>query len=326
MKETASPPRLVFVSPPSNRQDDKVTPPCPSKEIFDNMPNLSVDELKDLGLIRWNKNIFLFPFEWHGCFPNDLLITFIDSEPELVKNPNLLDDDRRFGALSYGIKVSYEIPTEYEYHTLPITTELGNVGIGYRVDKFTGDEGGLLLRPYSVTVDSTQPYLLRMVQHEDEWINLLDDDSTINIHTYQTSLHILKGRVTYLGNKLPIYTAEFMEIDSLITELLSDFHHSVLSFGFLDEDSIYFEIPNKGRVGKLPNSKRNTVDRSNFYNLDSGNTIKGITEIQLLLFLLRSLSFSEGTCEPLIRREKLESGLLMILSKFLKLFRNIVIQ
>lgn len=59
--------------------------------------------LLDLGMQNWNGEIWLFPAQWYDHIPDGTLIVDINDRIETFEH-GVTDNDRRFGALPYGIK------------------------------------------------------------------------------------------------------------------------------------------------------------------------------------------------------------------------------
>ena len=66
--------------------------------------------LKAAGCGQWDaqadgKALMLFPAEWYEIIPNGTLVESISGEKESFMR-GVTDDDRRFGMLAYGFRVS----------------------------------------------------------------------------------------------------------------------------------------------------------------------------------------------------------------------------
>lgn len=107
-----------FTRPPS--EPIPAAPPS-SREDWDALRSMSVNDLREMGLGVWNepdlegKVLMLFPGEWYDSIPNGLPIEGLWSpveedsctctrEPELFER-GATDDDIRFGCLPYGVRV-----------------------------------------------------------------------------------------------------------------------------------------------------------------------------------------------------------------------------
>lgn len=80
---------------------DGITPADPA-EVFNNLHQKSRDELLALGLVDWDGQLWLLPYEWFGsipiCYP---LISILKETSHF--HPDTHDDDHRYGMLPYGI-------------------------------------------------------------------------------------------------------------------------------------------------------------------------------------------------------------------------------
>lgn len=75
---------------------------------WSNLGKLSKADLQGKGLQEWEtkeeKTLMLFPYTWFEDIPNGLSITDINWKQKTFKS-GLDSDDRRFGALAYGVVV-----------------------------------------------------------------------------------------------------------------------------------------------------------------------------------------------------------------------------
>lgn len=98
---------ITITTPTFDRTDGRVVP-LPVIP-FDNLPELSEETLKEIGCQKWDDPdahgnvLWLYPAEWYDHIPNGHIITNICGEDEWFEHGKT-DDDRRFGALSFGFK------------------------------------------------------------------------------------------------------------------------------------------------------------------------------------------------------------------------------
>lgn len=69
---------------------------------FENLKNLSKNELISLGMRNWDDKIWLFPGSWYDLVPDGFVVACID-ESFYVWSKDICDNDTRAGALAYGI-------------------------------------------------------------------------------------------------------------------------------------------------------------------------------------------------------------------------------
>ena len=111
---------MTLVTPIFDRRDGKkpAAPPA-TAEAYRALTGLSVIELRELGLQPWKEKteepkgwLGLFPHEWYPYIPEGLLVLTINDELTAFHHGET-DNDKRFGALPYGIFVP-ESPEELE--------------------------------------------------------------------------------------------------------------------------------------------------------------------------------------------------------------------
>jgi len=78
-----------------------------TKEEFEKLKRAPDDILFDIGLRRWDENLWLFPGEWYNCIPDGLEVETILGTKETFKR-GVSDDDIRFGCLPYGLRTENE--------------------------------------------------------------------------------------------------------------------------------------------------------------------------------------------------------------------------
>lgn len=99
-------PSITLVTPQFERQDGKDVSPAPAtRDDFEALRDLDVDDLLDLGLRNWDGSLYLFPAEWYEHIPGGFEVRTILDETKRF-DPNQMSDGRRFGALAYGIEVT----------------------------------------------------------------------------------------------------------------------------------------------------------------------------------------------------------------------------
>jgi len=78
-------------------------------EDFESLRRMSPETLRAAGCGQWDKGnddgvLMLFPAEWYEIIPNGTQVETICGESIQFKHGET-DDDRRFGMLSYGVRV-----------------------------------------------------------------------------------------------------------------------------------------------------------------------------------------------------------------------------
>lgn len=100
-----SKPEISVVTPQFERGDGREPKPAPeSREDFEALRELPVDDLLDMGLRKWDDSLLLFPAEWYDHIPEGFEVTTILDETKRF-DPDTCSNDRRFGVLAYGIEV-----------------------------------------------------------------------------------------------------------------------------------------------------------------------------------------------------------------------------
>lgn len=95
-----------FVSPQFTRTDGRLVSYLPNTlEEYAALPKMNPENLKKIGCQKWDKVPggvhWLYPAEWYEHIPSGTEIVGINGVTEKFE-PGVTDDDRRFGALSYG--------------------------------------------------------------------------------------------------------------------------------------------------------------------------------------------------------------------------------
>jgi hypothetical protein len=101
--------KVRVVLPEFDRADGKIISIKPKDAAWlDNLKNAPPEILQDIGMQHWEENIWLFPSEWYDHIPDGYdIVTIWNIKEQFHKG--VTSDDRRFGALAYGILVSEEI-------------------------------------------------------------------------------------------------------------------------------------------------------------------------------------------------------------------------
>lgn len=111
---------IKIYMPQFDRTDNVIVTPA-ELEDFQKLHTYSEEELRDFGLQKWDEPdkdgnvLWLFPAEWYDSIPDGLEIVDVFGEKSTFKS-GATDNDRRFGALSYGIlrKLTPQPPVEGE--------------------------------------------------------------------------------------------------------------------------------------------------------------------------------------------------------------------
>lgn len=99
---------ITVQTPTFERQDGKEPEDPPLTEsAWESLRNLSVEELTDLGFQNWDGDLYLLPAEWYPHIPEGVEFTSIMGR-KVEFEPGETDNDRRFGALSYGLVVGMD--------------------------------------------------------------------------------------------------------------------------------------------------------------------------------------------------------------------------
>lgn len=95
--------RVEVAIPQFDRTDNRAVPIKPKDAAWlDTLKKAPLSILRDLGLQNWDGKLWLFPAEWYDYIPDGYEIVSINNKTEkFIKGET--DDDRRFGALPYGI-------------------------------------------------------------------------------------------------------------------------------------------------------------------------------------------------------------------------------
>jgi len=95
---------LEIKTPQFDRRDgvEPEEPPL-TEEEFDQLRELSTEELSELGLRKWDESgLMLFPHEWYPHIPDGVTVTDINGETYEFDRIGS-SRDKRFGVLAYGI-------------------------------------------------------------------------------------------------------------------------------------------------------------------------------------------------------------------------------
>ena len=104
--------KIQLLSPQFDREDGRKITYFPSTfEEYEFLKEFSEANLKKLGCQVWDKEddktYWLYPHEWYNYIPDGLEVTDIFGEKEVFQK-GVTDDDKRFGALSFGFVQSME--------------------------------------------------------------------------------------------------------------------------------------------------------------------------------------------------------------------------
>jgi hypothetical protein len=97
--------KVNVIFPQFDRTDCKaISPPPDNTGWLDTLKTAPVEILRDLGLQLWSdeSNLWLFPAEWYDYIPDGYEVVDISDNTEKFQK-GVTDDDRRFGALAFGI-------------------------------------------------------------------------------------------------------------------------------------------------------------------------------------------------------------------------------
>lgn len=92
---------IEYITPQFGREDD-VEPDEPPED-FEALHEMSEDELDALGMRKWDDGLYLFPYQWYDDIPEGFGVVTINGDEQRFYAGET-DDDRRFGALPYGIR------------------------------------------------------------------------------------------------------------------------------------------------------------------------------------------------------------------------------
>ncbi len=101
---------VELILPQFDRTDNRTISVLPKDAAWlDTLKSAPLDILRDIGLQCWDKNLWLFPAEWYEHIPEGYEIIDINFSAEPFQEGKT-DDDRRSGALPYGILVEEPTP------------------------------------------------------------------------------------------------------------------------------------------------------------------------------------------------------------------------
>lgn len=105
----ADPDEPIVVQTPTFERQDGEEPEDPplTESAWEDLQDLSAEELTELGFQNWDGDLYLLPAEWYPHIPEGVEFTSIMGE-KVEFQPGETDDDRRFGALSYGFVVGMD--------------------------------------------------------------------------------------------------------------------------------------------------------------------------------------------------------------------------
>ncbi len=91
------------ILPQFDRTDGRIVSIMPPDAAWiDTLKKAPRDILADLGLQCWEKNLWLFPYEWYAYIPDGYEVVDINFDAECFCKGET-DNDIRLGALSFGI-------------------------------------------------------------------------------------------------------------------------------------------------------------------------------------------------------------------------------
>ncbi len=100
---------VTVYGPRFDRPENWPTPTSPPEgpQEFEMLRRFTAPQLRKMGLAYWEKEVtaplMLFPAEWYHAIPAGFEIEDINGRREKFQ-PGETNDDRRFGALPYGIR------------------------------------------------------------------------------------------------------------------------------------------------------------------------------------------------------------------------------
>ena len=96
---------VTVLLPQFDRTDNRAVPIKPKDaKWLDTLKTAPVSILRDLGLQKWDDDLWLYPAEWYDYIPEGYEIVDINGKTEQFCSGET-DDDRRYGALAFGCKI-----------------------------------------------------------------------------------------------------------------------------------------------------------------------------------------------------------------------------
>ena len=104
------PKSINVVSSPFNREGPQpIAPPPATAKAWHDLRDRGFTELKALGLTPWDEEggivLMLFPYEWLDAIPEGFAVVSIMDTRVLYSRATMGKQDKRMGALPFGIKV-----------------------------------------------------------------------------------------------------------------------------------------------------------------------------------------------------------------------------
>jgi len=94
--------KIEIITPQFERTDGIAVPPAVGvTEWFDELKDLTKEELLALGCHKWDGDLWLYPAEWYDHIPDGYPMVDIFKK-EVNFKAGVTDSDQRFGALPYG--------------------------------------------------------------------------------------------------------------------------------------------------------------------------------------------------------------------------------
>lgn len=114
---------IEIITPVFERPPDQPAPACPPSDAegWDELRSLSVNTLREMGLMPWNDpakpddgdpvllrthTLMLLPGEWYPHVPEGFEVVTIAGKRERFEQ-HVTDDDIRYGCLAFGIAVPF---------------------------------------------------------------------------------------------------------------------------------------------------------------------------------------------------------------------------
>jgi len=110
-QESINTDKIELLCPQFERIDiDRITYIPKTVKEFNNLKKAPEPILFDIGMGKWDDNLFLFPYEWYDYIPEGYEIVTINKDRETFQR-GITDRDQRFGYLPYGfcIQLSMDI-------------------------------------------------------------------------------------------------------------------------------------------------------------------------------------------------------------------------
>lgn len=98
-------PKIQIITPQFERPAHWPKPKGPPKtdKGWKLIQDCTVEQLKELGCVNWDGELFLFPGEWYEKIPESYPLVCINGKTEFFEKGKT-DNDIRMGCLAYGVK------------------------------------------------------------------------------------------------------------------------------------------------------------------------------------------------------------------------------